>query len=155
MIEPSVELKTGPRLRPGESLIGTVRWRDDQAPTQAHLCLRWCSRSDEHEDIRVISTVSLARLPRADGYGAIDPYRPLEDAGEELPLEARDARCFCLPMPAEPYSFRGRLVRLDWELIVDFPLARWSCRSCSHQAERRSSCSPRSRLGALADTSGR
>lgn len=122
---PHALLLDGERTRaaPGETIAGVVTWRRDEPPRRATLRLVWRTVGPRASHREVVGEVDVAELPRlvaptADG----DPYRgaaPLEDVA--APLAAIERRRFRFVAPDHPYSSRGALFSVTWqlELVVD------------------------------------
>ena len=84
-------------FRPGEAVEGVAGWRLDQPPKSVELRLFWFTRGKGTDDVGVVNQVRL-------------------DAPQ---LE--EGRKFSFTLPAEPFSFSGRLISLIWaiELVVE------------------------------------
>ncbi|HXO22144.1 MAG TPA: hypothetical protein VOA87_19675 [Thermoanaerobaculia bacterium] len=96
MTRVQVELRDG-RLayHPGDDIEGTARWQLDRPPKSAELRLFWFTEGRGDRDLEVIETLRFD-APAAD-----------------------DHRDFQLHLPAGPYSFAGKLIRLRWAIEVE------------------------------------
>ena len=79
-------------LAPGETIAGTASWRLDAAPDSVEVRLFWYTRGKGTTDVQVVKAQHFA-APGAAGR-----------------------RAFKFVLPAEPYSFSGKLVSLIWAL---------------------------------------
>ena len=79
-------------FHPGDDLEGSVRWSLDQPPRSLELRLFWYTDGKGERDVGVVESV------------------PLADPGAE------DNRPFRFRLPAGPYSFSGKIIRLLWAL---------------------------------------
>jgi hypothetical protein len=85
-------------FRPGEEILGAAGWQLAQSPKSVEVRLFWYTRGKGTEDVEVVETV------RFD-----NPQR-------------EEARPFRFTVPAEPYSFSGKLISLIWALeLVALP----------------------------------
>ncbi len=97
------QLKIGTRenranFRPGEELQGAAGWELEKRPELVEVRLIWFTRGKGTEDVGVVETVRF-----------------------EQP-QAAEARPFQLSLPAQPYSFSGKLISLVWALeLVALP----------------------------------
>jgi hypothetical protein len=82
---------------PGETVIGTVRWRCVEHPDNADLQLLWYTEGKGNEDVGLV-----------------------EETHFDMPQSA-ESRPFEFALPDGPYSFSGKLISLTWalELHVD------------------------------------
>jgi hypothetical protein len=83
-------------FRPGEEVVGAAAWQLDEAPKAVEVRLFWFTRGKGTSDVTVVQTL------RFDSP------------------KMEEARPFQLSIPAEPYSFSGKLISLIWalELVV-------------------------------------
>ena len=85
-------------FEPGAQLAGTVRWELDDEPESVELRLVWNTAGKGDRDLHVVDTVVFDR-PRRH--------------------ESREVN---LALPAQPYSFSGKLISLIWALeLIAFP----------------------------------
>ena len=77
---------------PGEAVAGTVSWRLDAAPDSVEVRLFWYTRGKGTTDVQIVKAQQFA-APRAAGR-----------------------KTFRFVLPAEPYSFSGKLISLIWAL---------------------------------------
>ncbi|MCW1885083.1 hypothetical protein OKA04_10120 [Luteolibacter flavescens] len=80
-------------LRPYESVSGQVRWELEKDPRELELRLCWFTRGRGTEESRTIQVLSLGDTRRGE-------------------------RAFSFPLPAEPWSTNGTLIRITWALEV-------------------------------------
>ena len=80
--------------RPGATVHGTVRWFLLDPPASVELRLFWFTRGKGTEDVKVVETTSFDS-PAAEA---------------SLPFQVR--------LPAEPYSYAGRLIAIIWAIEV-------------------------------------
>ncbi len=80
--------------RPGETIEGAIGWELPEAPGSIEVRLFWQTRGKGTEDVEVVERLRLER-PLAQG-----------------------AHAFRFTAPAEPVSFSGRLIALNWALEV-------------------------------------
>ena len=103
------------RIRPGQPVRGQLSWEQSSPPAAAWLRLGWSLRSDhlpESDHSRLTLDVTSLPSPASDG----GPYRGVTTDQPGGPLVASDRRSFELHGPDSPYSFTGKLARLDWYL---------------------------------------
>lgn len=79
-------------FKPGETVEGTASWSFDAAPEWIEVRLFWYTEGKGTQDLSVQRTERWERPP------------------------ARDERPFRFELPAEPYSFSGKLISLVWAL---------------------------------------
>lgn len=97
------ELKVGVRKQPaeyepGEEIVGAAQWQLDRSPESVEARLLWHTTGRGFVDVGVVATV------RFDA--------PLQD----------DTRPFRFTAPEAPYSYCGKLIRLDWAIeLVALP----------------------------------
>jgi hypothetical protein len=85
-------------FEPGAQLAGTVRWELDDEPESVELRLVWNTAGKGDRDLHVVDTVVFDRPRR------------------------RESREVNLTLPAQPYSFSGKLISLIWALeLIAFP----------------------------------
>jgi hypothetical protein len=77
---------------PGARLAGTAAWSATRTPLGMELRLSWAARGPGGRDFKIAETITFR---------------------EPLAVERRP---FILTLPLAPYSFRGRLISLDWVL---------------------------------------
>ena len=77
---------------PGEAIAGTVSWRLDAAPDAVEVRLFWYTRGKGTTDVHVVKAQHF-------GYPGAAGRKP-----------------FKFVLPAEPYSFSGKLISLIWAL---------------------------------------
>lgn len=83
-------------FRPGEQIRGAAYWKLEAAPKSVEVRLYWRAHGQGNEDIAVVNSFTFPN-PKPE-----------------------EARPFQFPAPAEPYSFSGKLITLNWglELVV-------------------------------------
>ena len=79
-------------FEPGGRISGVAGWTAAAPPHGIELRLRWTSQGAGGRDIKIAGVVAL----------------PRPGAAERRP--------FLLHLPVAPYSFRGKLISLDWAL---------------------------------------
>lgn len=79
-------------FRPNETVKGKLLWALDKTPKKIELALSWRTRGKGTKD-----SMTQRQLT----------WNPSHSAGEQ-PFE--------LPLPAEPYSIKGRLISITWQL---------------------------------------
>ena len=85
-------------FEPGAQLASTVRWELDDEPESVELRLVWNTAGKGDRDLHVVDTVVFDRPRR------------------------RESREVNLTLPAQPYSFSGKLISLIWALeLIAFP----------------------------------
>lgn len=80
--------------RPGDVISGTAGWNLDAAPAAVEVRLFWYTEGRGTQDVQIV-----------------------ECARFEGPL-ANERRDFRFQLPAEPYTFSGKLISLRWALEV-------------------------------------
>jgi hypothetical protein len=86
-----VELRDGrTAFQPGDEVEGTVRWQLDPPPRSVEVRLFWYTEGKGERDVGVVESLPLA------GPGP-EEHRP-----------------FRFRLPAGPYSFAGKVIRLVW-----------------------------------------
>jgi hypothetical protein len=89
----NLEIASGKtRFRPGENLEGVVRWEFSSAPESIAVRLSWQTKGKGTENSNQVKTVQFER-PLANGQ---QPFQ--------------------IPLPADPYSFSGKLISLVWSV---------------------------------------
>jgi len=99
MTQLRIEL-AGDRLafNPGEELVGSVNWSNEQAPRSLELRLFWFTRGKGTEDVGLVENLNF-----------------------EQPLP-QETRSFRLKLPQAPYSCLGTLVSVVWALeLIAYP----------------------------------
>jgi hypothetical protein len=90
-----LELEQGrTSFEPGARVRGVAAWSAQTVPSGMELRLIWATHGPGGRDLRIAQTI---------------PF------GEPLAAERRP---FVFTLPAEPYSFRGRLISLTWTLAL-------------------------------------
>lgn len=79
--------------QPGETLSGAVLWRFNKTPKLAEVRLLWHTQGRGNEDIEVVAV-------------------------RKLPATLQGKGGFSFVLPAEPYSFSGKLITLAWTVEV-------------------------------------
>lgn len=80
--------------RPGEAIQGTAGWSLDKVPSAVEIRLFWYTEGRGTQDVLIVDRVRI-----------------------EGPL-ANERRDFRFELPAEPYTFSGKLISLRWALEV-------------------------------------
>lgn len=84
----------GTEFRPGESFSGTASWSLDAPAKHVDIRLFWYTEGRGTQDVAVVDSLRV-----------------------EAP-QASDRRDFLFTLPAQPYSFSGRLISLHWAVEV-------------------------------------
>ena len=87
----------GETHRPGDRIDGRVVWQMERPPESAELRLFWYTKGKATQDVQNVDS-SVFATP-----------------------QAHDERTFGFTLPAEPFSFSGKLISIVWalELIVE------------------------------------
>ncbi len=92
MIEILLDQREG--YLPGETVSGRVRWSFDQSAEEAYVNLLWHTAGKGTEDIYIVDQMPIGTSTRSGDF----PFK--------------------FELPAEPYSFSGKLISLCW--LVEF-----------------------------------
>ena len=83
------------RFRPGDEVAGKVLWIFEREPPRAvEVRLFWYTQGKGTQDVEIVDTVRFETVPQ------------------------RDQREFRFVLPAQPYSFSGKLISLVWAIEV-------------------------------------
>ncbi len=86
----SIDLRGEPIFRPGDQLMGAVRWALDKDAKRLDINLFWFTDGKGTRDVGVVESMTVERPTRL---------------GE---------KSFVFRLPAAPLSFSGRLITLTW-----------------------------------------
>ena len=93
-----IEIENGRTVfRPGEEILGRVKWEFGESPAKLELSLFWRTQGKGSQDVGVIQTITF------DNPGGFDK------------------RDFRLRVPDGPYSFSGKLISIIWALELVEP----------------------------------